>query len=352
MRRAFTLCLLSSQALSSCVQSDLVAIERTAASCEPPGCECSAQVCSSLTTSPDTFCEGSGFTGLSGDSCGGPGGARSHRYAVCSCSDYTASGGLHVDAFRANPEAAVAGKGDVGVNGDFNAGSQVEITGTLRLSGSVMSDQTTPLQTGAGVEEHTAAPCDCAAENRIAVSEVMAQLQSTNDNARISLSERALDGVQGDQVLTLPCGRYFLTRVAASGPVHIHATGRVALAIQTSIELDSSFEITVDPTARLELFVGNNMRVAGAMTLGDVARGQASLRVHIAGAGSLNLQGTSTVAGVLDAPGAELVTAESLTVYGALLVRRAAPGADLTVHYDEELKDGESCRQEGTTSSP
>jgi hypothetical protein len=329
--------LVGSQALASCAQTDLVAIER-AVDCSGDACECSVQLCPST----GVFCEGDGFSVTSGDSCGEQGSMRAHHYAVCSCSDYTAGGSLLVDAFRGTPGIVVAGAGDIGVNGDFNAGGQVNISGALRLSGSVTNDPSQSVNIGVDVEQSDIPPCDCANED-LPFEARIAELRSQNDNAVIGLDPRALDGVQGDQTLGLPCGRYFLTRVAASGAVRLDVSGRVELIVESNIELDSAFEISVAAGGQLELFVGGNMRVVGTMMLGDIARGQSSLRLHVAGTGSLNLQGTSTIAGVLDAPRAELVTGESLTVYGAILVRRAAPDAKLTVHYDVELAEAPGC---------
>jgi len=330
-----------------CAQADVVAVERavpcqgSACACADGDCACSAAVCPSLFEDAQaSFCDRAGFAGLSGDACSTRTGARTHAYALCSCSDYTAGGSLDVDAFGATP--TLLGTGDVGINGDFNASDRVNIAGTLRLSG-VVSGDIGSAAFAADVVHTETPPCDCAPARLLAVPAALAEARARNDNASISLDARALDGVDGSVTLALPCGRFHLTRIAASGPVRIDVSGHAALFVDANLELDSSFEVRLAADARLELFVGGDLRVTGALTLGDPARGQASLRVHVAGSGSLNLQGTSVIAGVLDAPNAELVTGESLEVYGAVLVRRAAPEAKLRVHYDTSLATSPGC---------
>ncbi|MFT3923901.1 MAG: hypothetical protein QM778_15315 [Myxococcales bacterium] len=344
MSRPITAWLGSLVALSGCVQSDVVARERISAGCLDEDCSCRATLCPDAHAARDMFCASSGFVGLSGDSCE-PNQltARAHRYALCSCSDYTAGGSLHVDAFRGSPTDTLTNAGDVGVNGDFNAGADVSIGGALRLSGQVTSEASQPLSTGAGVEQSPTPPCDCADPDQLAMPDLVSQVRADNDNQSIGLAVRQLDGVSNPAPLTLPCGRYFLSRIASPDPVRIHVTGRALLVVESNIELDSSFEIEVDPGASIELFIAGTMRVNGELTLGDVARGESSLRLHLAGEGSLNLQGNATIAGVLDAPRAELVTGQALTVYGALLVRRAAPEANLVVHYDAALASAGGC---------
>jgi hypothetical protein len=291
----------------------------------------------------EAFCAGQGFGVIGGDSCATEGEPRAYAYALCSCSDYSANGSLEVRAFHGSPEQPAEGAGDVGINGDFNVNASVSINGALRSSGQVILPTGVDLITGAGTASGVAPPCDCAPEHASGWTRLIGARQLDNDNLSIGLMREALDGVPGDGNLSLPCGRFALSRIAAPGSVHIDVSGRAALFVEGNLEIDGSFEVAVAPGASLELFVGGNMRVAGAMQLGDESRGQASIRLHVAGGGSLNLQGISTLAGVLDAPFAELVTGESFHVFGSVFVRRAAPDANLSVHYDTQLGASLEC---------
>jgi hypothetical protein len=334
--------------LAGCPQSDVVAIERAAADAgvdagvcvgDAGACGCTRALCPLLTqASASTFCASGGFSAQTGDSCSGSAGGRSYRYALCSCADVTTSAPLEIDAFRGVPTAAVSGAGDVGVDGDLQAGPRLQIPGQLSLTGTASApagvlDGITQAQVGTD-------PCAC---DDLPDLDPNAGSAVEFDNARAALDERALDGVSGDASLTLACGRYRLSRMAVSGALSLKIQGKVALFVDGNIELDDTFEVTVAEDASLELFVAGNMRVAGKLQLGDSARGQRSLRVHVAGQGTVDLGGISTLAGVLDAPFADLVTRQALTVYGALFVRRLSAEAEVHVRYDTELAGESAC---------
>lgn len=334
----------------SCVQSDLVAVERGDNGCtQPESCMCVTQICESLRDATrETFCAGQGFSVLSGDSCDLENGARSHRYALCSCTDYATSGALSVDAFASTPTDILPGVGSVGVNGNFNASSApprgVQIAGALEIAGENLSPPRTQLAAGAGVHPGVVPPCDCDSVELSAIDALVGDFQSSHDNQAIGLLPSALDGLSTDTDLTLPCGRFALTRIAAGGNLRLTIAGRTALFVAGNIEIDGAFEITFLPDAQLELFVAGNVRITGSALLGDPARGSDSLRLHIAGSGSLNIEGVSRIAGVVNAPRAELVLGQPLEVYGAMRVRRAAPNADLSIHYDADLRSAASCQ--------
>ncbi|MEZ4398995.1 MAG: hypothetical protein R3B06_03205 [Kofleriaceae bacterium] len=146
-----------------------------------------------------------------------------------------------------------------------------------------------------------------------------------------------LADVTGDVTLELPCGRFYLTRVQATGggTVTIRAPGRTALFVAGDVTLDGDLVVEVTPGAELDLFVGGFLNIPGA-TLGDPARPR-DLRLYLASAGALALAGTSTVAANLYAPAADLATSAPIAIFGAVLVNRWAGSAPATLHYDRAI---------------
>jgi hypothetical protein len=109
--------------------------------------------------------------------------------------------------------------------------------------------------------------------------------------------------------------------------------GRVDLRIDGNIELDDDFVVSLDSGAQLTLFIAGNMRVAGRLEL-STPDSAGNLRVLVGGNGTVDLGAEALIVGTLYAPRAELVTRGRFELTGAVFVRRAAPGAELIVHYD------------------
>jgi hypothetical protein len=75
--------------------------------------------------------------------------------------------------------------------------------------------------------------------------------------------------------------------------------------------------------------------VEGRLELGT-AQGQ--VRIHVGGAGTIQLTRGGAMQGALYAPLSEIVLSAPFTLYGAMIARRvAATSAALTVHYDRSL---------------
>ena len=163
-------------------------------------------------------------------------------------------------------------------------------------------------------------------------------------DAAIGLQPDALAAASGDQTLTLPCGRYYLTGVQIDGGgLRVRAEGRVALFIAGNVTIDGDLTVEVAPDAELDLFVGGALNLPGLVTLGDPARPRA-LRVYVASAGTLALSGGSTIAGNLYAPAADLASSAAVEIFGAVLVNHWNLSAPAAVHYDRAIATaGDSC---------
>lgn len=123
--------------------------------------------------------------------------------------------------------------------------------------------------------------------------------------------------------LTLPCGRYYLERVAGSGTLTLHVTGRVVLFVEGDVAPQGDIALQLDPKAELDLFIGGTLVSSANLDLGSEDNA-ARLRIYIGGNRTINLQGRTMLGGNLYAPAADLTASSDLEVWGALFVRRLA----------------------------
>jgi len=322
---------------------------------------------------------------------------RAFRYALCACVSYVSDHALVTDAFDGSQGAydsskATAG-GSVGVNEDLHASGPLQINGSLwasstadvttssvevsgelhaggelhpspslvvqsdawmamgiQTSGNVTVSGTLHVPTGqptdvAGTFNHGAidgAPftvppaCDCQSSDFVDVAGVVATYEAQNDDAALGISPTALENVQSDTKMTLPCGRIFLTRIGANAPVLLTAQGHVALFVGGDLSA-SDFEIDVSLGSELDLFVAGNVNVSGRFLVGDQAN-PARARTYVGGS-SVNLQSAATLAGNLYAPHATITLGGTAptTLYGSIFASALSAGSDLTIHYDEAI---------------
>ncbi|MBO6938932.1 MAG: hypothetical protein JJ863_28450 [Deltaproteobacteria bacterium] len=353
------------------------------------------------------FCDGEGPLIIVGDDtstemdCAGRIAERSFRYALCTCEGLVTSHELSTDSFDSDmgpyvPPGGVGGS--VGTNGGGNStadwdvggslwssgstgwtvsselaiGSELHLTG--RLAGSEVSvgadawvgggigldtltvegTLTVPdpdavvvdsLSTGGdatGVVE-VADPCACGEDAIVDVASFVAGYAVDNDNAAIALSADALANVSTETTLELPCGRFYLDSVSATAPLTIRVTGRVALFVGGSITANDTFEVIPEGDAEVDVFVGGNVTGAGAFSVGT-ADAPARARLYVGGNGTVNLSASTTFAGNLYAPRAELVTAGDVEIFGAAFVRRLSAAGSVDIHYDTAiLEAGDDC---------
>jgi hypothetical protein len=353
----------------------------------------------------DTYCQGTGPPVLVDDACTGDLAEAVFRHAVCACGDLGLGASLVTDAFdsRLGPYAPGGTGGHIGVNlgldyngtltagGDvtvagtrgLSAGTRLDVAGNLAVAGGLGRSSSTigvggaarvggnvdggtltvagslTTTTGATVTGNVTAgsrttapvavppPCRCDPTDILDVSAVVADHAIANHDADIGITAGELDGVSGDATLELPCGRFYLSRILASGggTVTIRATGRTALFIAGDVTLDGNLTVEIAPGAELDLFITGFLNLPGTARLGDPARPRA-LRVYVASAGSIALSGGSTLAGNLYAPDADLATSAPVDVYGAVLLNRWNLSAPVNIHYDRAIEvAGDACER-------
>lgn len=326
---------------TGCAQTDLVATHVgdscTGDACGPTG-SCRPESCATL-ASRASLCAASAPPVHVGDSCSNElAPTLIRRFALCSCTDLVAPAQVLVDAYRTTLDNPAPGAAALAVNASLNV-QQGRIDGSLHASTSSGSEQLE--LTGALVQED--APCGCADEQLLDVSALVERARDDNDNAALPLDPAELAGFTGARELSLPCGRYFLSRLSGSDALTIRAEGNVALFVAGNVELDDALEIKAGPGGRVDVFVAGEMRISGALSLGGDPNGLERVSLFLAGTGSLNLRGSTSIVGDLYAPRADLVTAASFELYGSLFVRRAAPGGDLILHQDVAAAEPTRC---------
>ena len=337
--------------------------------------------------------------------CAGGVAERTFRYALCSCSTIAFSTAVHTDSFdsRRGPYRAPGGRGGaIGSNGDVtlsspmafggslwaagagglsapSAGSPIEVGGELRSGGPLDSASTvdvaldafvagdvraTELNVGGALVTPASAtvsapiervgsrrtepvvvppPCDCDPAALLDISSLVDAAAVRNDDALVPIESTSLSGYEGDTRITFPCGRYFLDGVSGGGALTFEVTGRAAVYVRGDLAPGGDFRVELADGAELDLFVSGVLVSSGAILFGSPAR-PAAARLYLGGAGAVNLTSTSTFAGNVYAPRADVQTSGALEVFGSIFVGGIAASGGVNIHYDAAVLDvGADC---------
>jgi hypothetical protein len=266
----------------------------------------------------------------------------------------SAAGALHVGGPVSSGPSLTVG-GDAFVLGKITAQGDLSVAGTLYQPSGVTPSVGGTSKIGATASASFTVPpaCDCDPALLVDIAGYVEAYRANNDDAAVGVSPTALENVQTDLTLNVPCGRVFFTRVGGTAAIHlVLAPGRTAIFIGGDLSSNGPFTIDVSPSSELDLFVEGNVVAGAAFTLGSAAT-PSKARLWVGGTGTINLPSTVTLAGNLYGPLAQLVLGASpITIYGSVFVRRVSSQGALTIHYDEEvLAQGGSCPAPVTCSS-
>ena len=204
-------------------------------------------------------------------------------------------GELHVQGeVHAGPELAVGAS--AWMAGGIQTTGDVTVGGTLNVPASAPIDIPPGMQhTGARVSApfQVDTACDfCVAADRVDVQGVVATYRAHNDDDALHIQPTMFENVQAPLTTaqaTLPCGRIFLTQIAAGNvPIHLVARGRVALFVDGYLSTPSDFIIDVAPGNEVDLFVSKSVTVGGIFRVGDPSN-PAGARTYVGG-DTVNLQ--------------------------------------------------------------
>ncbi len=341
--------------------------------------------------------------------CAGAMAATSFRYALCTCGDLAWTQPLATDSFDGSKggysAAAATVGGSVGANGSIQMGGPIAVAGSL-WTGGTTAGFTSSFDAGIGGELHAGGlvdltagglavgtdawasagvtvagnlaitgtlyvpsgapvmaggaraigatvtgpvdvpiPCDCATGAAVSVGGFVETYRATNDDGAVGLDPHLLADVDAPLTMTLPCGRLFLTSVAAHAAVSLTISGRTALFVGGDFAASDDFTVTVPSGSTLDLFIEGNFVASRAFAAGD-ADNPASARIYVGGNGNLSLETATSVTANFYAPGAELLLGSAgTTLFGSAFVRQlGAASGPLTIHFDESIaRAGADC---------
>ncbi|MFH1810936.1 MAG: hypothetical protein ABIJ09_19500 [Pseudomonadota bacterium] len=248
-------------------------------------------------------------------------------------------------------DVAMSGQGShatIGRNAYVNGGvgNRITIAGDLTLPVSATLQATvTGSTTRADVPQIL--PCPCATEQILDIAGLTSWAATHNDNEVYAIPDAgsgedagfrldpSLYESGGPTTLRLPCGRFYLTRVNQSGlALDIYVQDRAVLFVDGDLSAQR-FTIHVEPGGELDLFVAGDLTIGAAADFGAPDK-PSSVRSYVAG--NLSFQASSSFAGNVYAPNADIVFGAFSEVYGSLMVRNVTFNAAAAVHYDSSIR--------------
>lgn len=220
-------------------------------------------------------------------------------------------------------------KGDAFVEGAI-LGSGFNLKGTLYSA----SGQPHPGSAG-GVAGKVDIPPPCDCTKKLDIPAVVAPFKTVNDNASIGLADDALE--DGGE-LTLPCGRYHLTKI--EGSTTLNLKGRVAIFVDGNIAIDGGLKVNLDPGAELDLFVVGELALKGTAELGSLA---SPAKVRVYANKNFALQGDAKIGGNIYAPNANIALQSNFQMAGSMFANRMAFQGGFDITYDEAILDVAGC---------
>jgi hypothetical protein len=226
--------------------------------------------------------------------------------------------------------------------GSFSGLGPLEVGGDLHHSDNVIALPVSVMGANLRQTVTVAQPCPCGESDLLDISALVDAAKLNNDNDTLGISRDALAAVAGDGQVTLSCGRAYLSQIAGMGNLVVYVTGMAALFIDGSIDLTGSLSFDVAPGAEIDVFVKQNLRVLGALSLASKDR-PASGRIWVGGAQAISLAGPWV--GNLYAPWAHVGTPVGLEVWGSIFAGDFAGGAYASFTFDRAiLSAGASCK--------
>lgn len=328
----------SCDATSSCEQMERQPPDEPAPPCPgAPGCapaqppeviaRCESRVCAP-TAQSDVFCGGDGLIFALGDGCENEDSNPEFRYALCSETDLIVKAPLQVT-------------GSVAVDNGVHLSSDVMVDGELRYSGSLQEIDGSKLTARSTIQAQPS--CALPEALRADVAGSVQARANDNDNELAPEQLALLSQWSGQQSVTLPCGRYYLSEIDGAGSMTIQAAGNVVIFVDGSVSAKQGLKISAAPSARVSLVVNGSVHIIGGLQVGELA----DARHLLLAAGQIHLeQGSSTIGGVLYTQTKDLLLVNgTLDVNGAVFAYRAQlEGATHVTHARSAATAGEQCK--------
>jgi cytoskeletal protein CcmA (bactofilin family) len=265
-----------------------------------------------------------------GDGCENADSNPEFRYALCSQTDLIVKAPLHVTGSVAVDRTASLSS-DVAIEGDLRYGSLLYETGTKEAAVRSSVQSTTTCQLPSSLSLDVAASVQARAKD--------------NDNDQASEELAQLARWNGEQSITLPCGRYYLSEIDGDGSMTVNAMGNIVLFVDGSVSAKQGLQIRAAPSARVSLIVNGSVHVIGDLSLGELS----DARHLLLAANQIHLeQGKNTIGGVLYAQSEDVLLVNgTLDVNGAVFAHRAQlEGATNVVHAPAAASAAKGCQAE------
>jgi hypothetical protein len=163
---------------------------------------------------------------------------------------------------------------------------------------------------------------------------VAAHRPPNNDNAAIGLNASVFESPGSPLRLDLPCGVYYLTKIATSTALTIAAHGRTALFIDGDVVPSAPIAFVLDPTAELDVFVAGTMKASQTLVIGS-PNYPALSRTYVGGIDKLSFSQDIRLGGELYAASSSLVDwSASNEIYGSVFAGNFKASQVTKIHYD------------------
>ncbi|MCK6550614.1 hypothetical protein L6R52_32550, partial [Myxococcota bacterium] len=230
-------------------------------------------------------------------------------------------------------------------NGDVSG--RFEIAGDLHVPpGATISQGTLDRLGGSVVRTMIPAvrPCPCAESELLDIGALTEFGRTHNDNAvtRV-LTSTTWENGEGPSMITLPCGRYYVTRIVTPSQLVIRAEGRTVLFVDGDMTIGGSFNLELADGAEVDLFIKGSLSVGASARFGTPSA-PSKVRTYVGGAGQIVLSASAVFGGNLYAPRADVIFDASADLYGALFARTADFSGSASIHFDSAIRSaGDSC---------
>lgn len=182
-------------------------------------------------------------------------------------------------------------------------------------------------------------PPPCACERKLDIAAAVDGYKKKNDNASIGLGE---DALANGGALTLPCGRYHLSKVG--GAVALKVEGHVVLSVDTEIAISGGMKIDVAPGADIDIFVRGDFTLSGNAQFGSLT---APSKVRVYTGARFAMSSIAEIGGNIYAPSSDIALSSLFKMSGSMFANRLLFSGGFDVTYDQAILDVKGCEAPG-----
>ena len=278
--------------------------------------------------------QGSLFVGGGGISLGASSNVSTNLYAAGTATQARASSSVGRNAYI---DGNIIGRYNIGGNLSVPIGASVS-NATINGVGGTLTRTDIP-----AVE-----PCSCAEDKKLDIAALTAWGRENNDNEveNAVTSTTWADG-QGPNIISLPCGRYYLTKISHPGTLTIRAEGRTVLFIDGDVEIGGGANFEISDDSEIDIFIAGKLSVQASASFGNPSY-PSRVRTYVGGTGDISLSAASSFGGNLYAPNSDIIFGASAEIYGAIFANSVSFSGSARIHFDTSVRYSEDDCDEPT----